>query len=76
MQIEGDGIDMPVEFVVNIRGREARCRFRNGRLDGDAELLRRIRRLDPVGVARDAVSVARLVRDAVGSDVTIRALTT
>ena len=42
----------------------------------DAELLRRIRRLDPVGVARDAVSVARLVRDAVGSDVTIRALTT
>ncbi|HLU40981.1 MAG TPA: hypothetical protein VKZ55_01155 [Microthrixaceae bacterium] len=75
MQREGGGLDVPVEFVVRIRGREATCRFRDGRLEGDPELVRRIRRLDPVGMARDAVSVARLVRAAVGSEVTIRALT-
>ena len=75
MTVEGRGIDVPVEFVARIRGREVSCRVRDGRLTGDAELLGRIRRLDPVGMARDAVTVARLVRQAVGSEVTIRALT-
>lgn len=74
MRIEAGQLDFPVEFVARIRGREVTCRLRNGKLDGDAELVRRIRRLDPVGMYRDAVSVARLVRDAVGSEVTIRPL--
>ena len=73
MRTEGR-VDEPVEFIVRIRGREVSCRWRNGRLEGDAELLKRIRRLDPVGGYRDAASVARLVRDAVGSEVIIRAL--
>lgn len=73
MVTDGGSPDVPLEFVARIRGREVTCRWRDGRLDGDAELLRRIRRLDPIGVCKDAASVARLVRDAVGSDVVIRA---
>jgi hypothetical protein len=74
MQTHDMSLDIPVEFVARIRGREVACRLRGGRLYGDAELVARVRRLDPVGTCRDAVSVAGLVRDAVGSEVTIRAL--
>lgn len=74
VEANGGAVDFPVEFVAEIRGRQVSCRLHDGHLEGDPELVRRVRRLDPVGVYRDAVSVARLVRDAVGSEVTIRAL--
>jgi hypothetical protein len=62
----------PVEFVTCIRGREVSCRLQVGELHGDPELLQRLRRLDPMGRCRDAVSLALLVRDAVGSAVELR----
>jgi hypothetical protein len=71
---KGHGSDAPMEFVTRIRGREVSCWLSGDALHGDEELLKRMRRLDPMGRCRDSASIARLVRDAVGSEVTLRAL--
>jgi hypothetical protein len=74
MKVDVGAIEHPLEFTTTIRGRTVSCRLEDGTLRGDDELLGRMRRLDPSGGRCDPVSVARLVREAVGSEVTIRAL--
>ena len=71
MSDEGPNDDV-VEFVTVLRGREVRCRLVDGKLEGDEELLQRVRRVDPLGRARDPVAVLKVLHDAVGSPVSIR----
>jgi hypothetical protein len=61
-----------VEFGTIIRGRPVACWIENGRLGGDAVLLDRLSRFTDLAQRLEPVRVAQLVRDAVGSDVTIR----
>ena len=68
-----DMVENPrVECVTRIRGREVTCWLENGRVAGDPELLDRLRRVavrvDPL----DEVALTQMVRDAVGSDVSLR----
>ncbi len=61
-----------VEFVTTIRGRRVSCWIEDGHLCGDPVLLARLARFGDLDQQSDPVEVARLVRDAVGSEVTIR----
>ena len=61
-----------VEFVTRMRGREVKCWMDGGRIDGDPELLERIRRVSPCLENLEVVEVVQLVRDAVGSAVALR----
>ena len=68
-QLDEDDV---VEFVTVLRGREVRCRLVAGQLEGDEELLRRVRRVDPLGRAREPLTLLKALPDAVGSTVSIR----
>ncbi len=60
------------EFETTIRGHRVRCWLENGRPQGDQELLDRLDRFDHAAQPLQAVTLADLIHDAVGSDVTIR----
>ena len=61
-----------LEFVTTMRGHEVSCWLEGGCLHGDEELLKRLSRYRDPGRALEAVGLAHLVGDAVGSDVAIR----
>ncbi len=71
MTSDGQGGDV-VEFVTVLRGHEVRCRLVDGQLEGDEELLQRVRRVDPLGRAREPFTLLKVLHDAVGSAVSIR----
>ena len=59
-------------FETTMRGRAVRCWIEDRTIHRDPDLLRRLERFLPGDVAPSPVALANLVRDAVGSDVTIR----
>lgn len=61
-----------VEYATKIRGYDVSCILRHGQLTGDSELIARISRAALDRDIDDPVALAQVVRDAVGSDVTIR----
>lgn len=61
-----------VEYATKIRGHDVSCTLRHGELTGDRELITRISRAALDRDIDDPVTLAQVVRDAVGSDVTIR----
>lgn len=61
-----------MEFVTTMRGREVRCWLEDGRVCGDAELLRRLTRRGVPDAGLDVVTLARLMGQAVGSEVSLR----
>ena len=71
-QTLGVGAHSNVELTTTIRGRTVTCRLDHGRLDGDPELLARLRRLGLPDGDLDAIHLIRRVHDAVGSQVSIR----
>ena len=82
MTAEGSGRGIPVvgpdtegvrvEFATTIRGEEVTCWVEDGYLRGDAALLERLSRFAAPGEPLGPIAVVHLLRDAVGSDVSIR----
>lgn len=70
---EGAGADQTIEFTTFMRGRSVLCRWSEGQVTGDAELLRRMERMG-LGSEwrRSPSSVARAIASAVAHPVTIR----
>jgi hypothetical protein len=68
--VAGDGTAF--EFTTTLRGRTVSCRLVGGELQGDVELLDRLRRTFPDEAALTPIALVHRLRDAVGSDVVIR----
>lgn len=68
----GGNDDDDLEFATQLRGHEVSCWLRDGHLHGDPELIRRLKRFAAQDFQFEPLSLARRMRDAIGSNVKVR----